>query len=95
MIRQGKMPQSESLLGRMLNSMAGGKKGVMRHQRINGAKLPDFDTVVARGARSRHGLDDRRKRRLVRQGRASDEVAEPSSSRVKCSSTHCASAGGL
>ncbi len=48
LIRQGKMPQSESLLGRTLNSLAGaGKKGVPRHQRINGAKLPDFNKVVA------------------------------------------------
>ena len=48
LIRQGKMPQSESLLGRTLNSLsAAGKKGALRQQRINGAKLPDFATVVA------------------------------------------------
>ncbi len=48
LIRQGKMPQSESLLGRTLNSLsASGKKGVPRHQRINGAKLPDFDKIIA------------------------------------------------
>ena len=45
LIRQGKMPQSESLLGRTLNSMAAGARGTPRHQRINGSKLPDFDVV--------------------------------------------------
>ncbi len=48
LIKQGKMPQSESLLGRTLNSLsAAGKKGAPRQQKINGAKLPDFATVVA------------------------------------------------
>ena len=46
LIRQGKMPQSESLLGRTLNSLAApGKKGAPRQQRIDGSKLPDFDVV--------------------------------------------------
>ena len=46
LIRQGKMPQSESLLGRTLNSLAApGKKGALRRQRIDGSKLPDFDIV--------------------------------------------------
>ena len=46
LIRQGKMPQSESLLGRTLNSLsAPGKKGAPRHQRIDGSKLPDFGVV--------------------------------------------------
>ncbi len=46
LIRQGKMPQSESLLGRLLNSVFGtGKKGVVRRQRIDGQKLPDYDVV--------------------------------------------------
>ncbi len=46
LIRQGKMPQSESLLGRALNSLAdSGKKGVARKQRIDGSKLPDFEVV--------------------------------------------------
>ena len=46
LIRQGKMPQSESLLGRTLNSLAApGKKGAPRRQRIDGSKLPDFDVV--------------------------------------------------
>jgi hypothetical protein len=48
LIKQGKMPQSESLLGRTLNSLAAaGKKGAPRQQKINGSKLPDFATVVA------------------------------------------------
>jgi len=46
LIRQGKMPQSESLLGRTLNSLAApGKKGLPRQQRIDGSKLPDFRVV--------------------------------------------------
>jgi hypothetical protein len=48
LIKQGKMPQSESLLGRTLNSLAAaGKKGAPRQQKINGARLPDFNKVVA------------------------------------------------
>ena len=47
LIRQGKMPESESLLGRTLNSLSGAaKKGVMRPQRINGKNLPDYNKVV-------------------------------------------------
>ncbi len=47
LIRQGKMPQSESLLGRTLNSLAAaGKKGAVRQQRIRGDKLPDFKVVA-------------------------------------------------
>ncbi len=46
LIRQDKMPQSESLLGRTLNSLAtGGKKGQPRRQRIDGSKLPNFAVV--------------------------------------------------
>jgi len=46
LIRQGKMPQSETLLGRVLNSLFGaGKKGVVRAQKIDGAKLPDYGVV--------------------------------------------------
>jgi hypothetical protein len=46
LIRQGKMPQSESLLGRTLNSLAApGKKGAPRRQQIDGSKLPDFGIV--------------------------------------------------
>jgi hypothetical protein len=47
LIRQGKMPESESLLGRTLNSLAApGKKGAPRRQRIDGSKLPAFDVVA-------------------------------------------------
>jgi len=46
LIRQGKMPKSETILGRLLNAMFGtGKKGVERPQKIDGSKLPDFDTI--------------------------------------------------
>jgi len=49
LIRQGKMPQSESLLGRTLNSLAtkpGENNSAQRKQRINGEKLPDFKVVA-------------------------------------------------
>ena len=46
LLRTGRMPESESLFGRMLNSMLGeGKEGVLRAQRIDGSKLPEFDMV--------------------------------------------------
>jgi hypothetical protein len=47
MVRQGKMPQSESLLGRALNSLAAGGKPITapRQQRIDGTRLPAFDVV--------------------------------------------------
>ena len=46
LIRQGKMPESESLLGRGLNTLAGaGKKGAVRQQRISGKNLPDYEMV--------------------------------------------------
>ena len=46
LLRTGKMPESESLFGRMLNSMLGeGKEGVLRTQRIDGSKLPEYDMV--------------------------------------------------
>ena len=46
LIRQGKMPESETMLGRMLNTVFGaGKKGVLRQQEVDGSKLPDFDVV--------------------------------------------------
>ena len=46
LIREGKMPQSESLLGRALNSLAEPTKNkAPREQRINGSKLPGFDIV--------------------------------------------------
>ncbi|MHB9046492.1 MAG: hypothetical protein ACYC35_11170 [Pirellulales bacterium] len=47
LIRAGKMPESETTFGRILNSMLGdGKEGVVRKQRIDGRKLPDFKVVA-------------------------------------------------
>jgi hypothetical protein len=46
LIRQGKMPESETMLGRVLNTVLGpGKRGVARKQEIEGSKLPDFEHV--------------------------------------------------
>ena len=46
LIRQGKMPESETMLGRMLNTLfSSGKKGVVRKQEIDGSKMPDFEVV--------------------------------------------------
>ncbi len=46
LIRQGKMPESEMLLGRLLNTVLGsGTKGVRRKQEIEGSKMPEFDYV--------------------------------------------------
>jgi hypothetical protein len=46
LIRQGKMPESETMLGRMLNTILGaGKKGVLREQEVDGSKLPEFEAV--------------------------------------------------
>jgi hypothetical protein len=46
LLRTGKMPESESMFGKLLNSMLGeGKEGVLREQRIDGSKLPDYDMV--------------------------------------------------
>ena len=46
LIRQGKMPESESLLGRALNTFSGAaKKGTIRQQRISGKNLPSYDVV--------------------------------------------------
>jgi len=46
LIRQGKMPESETLFGRMLNATLGpNKKGVVREQKIDGSELPDYQVV--------------------------------------------------
>jgi hypothetical protein len=49
LIRQGKMPQSKSMLGKLLNKVLTTedekKQGVPRHQRVNGANLPEFEAV--------------------------------------------------
>jgi hypothetical protein len=49
LIREGKMPQSKSMLGKLLNKILTTedekKQGIPRRQRINGANLPEFETV--------------------------------------------------
>ncbi len=46
LIRQGKMPESETMLGRILNTVSGaGRKGVLRKQQIDGTKMPDYELV--------------------------------------------------
>lgn len=46
LIRQGKMPQSETLLGRLLNTIfTTGKQGEFRLQKIDGSKMPEYDVV--------------------------------------------------
>ncbi|MGQ9575405.1 MAG: hypothetical protein ACUVUC_08805 [Thermoguttaceae bacterium] len=46
LIRQNKMPESETMLGRVLNTILGpGKKGVRRKQEIDGSRLPDYEFV--------------------------------------------------
>ncbi|HEX5470610.1 MAG TPA: hypothetical protein VFW73_01930 [Lacipirellulaceae bacterium] len=49
LIRDGKMPQSKSMLGKLLNKLLTTadekRQGVPRRQRINGANLPDFEAV--------------------------------------------------
>jgi hypothetical protein len=46
LIRTGQMPQSETILGKFLNSMSSeGQEGVPRKQKIDGSQLPDFSTV--------------------------------------------------
>jgi hypothetical protein len=46
LIRQGRMPEAETMLGKLLNNMLGdGKESGVRQQRIDGSKMPDFETV--------------------------------------------------
>ncbi len=46
LLKTGRMPESESFLGKLLNSLLGeGKEGVLRPQQIDGSKLPDYDLV--------------------------------------------------
>ncbi|HEY2148203.1 MAG TPA: hypothetical protein VGH32_09720, partial [Pirellulales bacterium] len=46
LIRTGQMPRSETVLGQLLNALLGeGKEGVLRKQKIDGAKLPEFTAV--------------------------------------------------
>ena len=46
LIKQNKMPESESMLGQLLNMLFGeSKKGAVRHQKIDGSKLPEYEVV--------------------------------------------------
>ena len=49
LIRQNKMPESETMLGRLLNALFGdqenAKKHVTREARLDGSKLPEYDSV--------------------------------------------------
>jgi hypothetical protein len=49
LLRQGKMPESETLLGRLLNRLLTPPEvedeGVLREQKIDGRQLPDFEMV--------------------------------------------------
>jgi hypothetical protein len=46
LIRTGRMPEAETVLGKLLNNLLGeGKEGVLRAQRINGEHLPEYDAV--------------------------------------------------
>jgi hypothetical protein len=46
LVRTGRMPEAETMLGKLLNSVLGdGKPGTVREKRIDGAKLPDFEAV--------------------------------------------------
>ncbi|MBN1588023.1 MAG: hypothetical protein JW888_00745 [Pirellulales bacterium] len=46
LIRMGKMPEAETMFGRMLNSLFGPhKKGFVRKQQVDGSEMPDYDLV--------------------------------------------------
>ena len=46
LIRQGRMPESESMLGKLLNRMLGpDEDGVLRDQQIDGSQLPEYQAV--------------------------------------------------
>ena len=49
LLRQGKMPESETLLGRLLNRLLSPDddegEGILREQKIDGRKLPEFEMV--------------------------------------------------
>ena len=46
LLQQGKLPEAETILARLLNSMSGAKEeGAIRKQEIDGAKLPPFEDV--------------------------------------------------
>lgn len=45
LLRTGKMPESETLLGKALNAMIPHPEGTVREQLIDASKLPEFDTL--------------------------------------------------
>jgi hypothetical protein len=49
LIRQGKMPEAETMLGKFLNNMltteVEREEGTIRKQRIDGSRLPNFEAV--------------------------------------------------
>jgi hypothetical protein len=49
LVKQGQMPQAETLLGRLLNRMLtppeSEDEGILREQKIDGTKLPEFEMV--------------------------------------------------
>ncbi len=46
LLRTGKMPESQSMMGKLLNALLGdGKEGVLRPQKLDGSKLPEYDMV--------------------------------------------------
>jgi len=46
LIRQGKMPESKSLFGNVLNGLLGPEEeGVLRKQQIDGTKMPEFEKI--------------------------------------------------
>ena len=46
LLKQGKLPEAETMLARLLNAWLGShEEGVIRNQEIDGSKLPDFDLV--------------------------------------------------
>lgn len=47
LVRQGRMPEAETVFARLLNNVlsGGSKQGTPRKQKIDGSHLPDFETV--------------------------------------------------
>jgi hypothetical protein len=46
LIRQGRMPEAQTVLGKLLNRALGpDEKGILREQQIDGTKMPEFDAV--------------------------------------------------
>ena len=46
LLKLGKLPESETMLARIINGLAGPQEdGVIRKQAIDGSKLPDFELV--------------------------------------------------